>query len=168
MKEKYSIRYANINDLDEIAELERLCFPAEEAASKEYFCERLKIYPKHFWVLEFDGRIVSVINGMVTDEPDLKDEMYHNADMHDENGKWQMIFGVETHPDYLRKGYAKILMKSVIADTISDNREGLVLTCKEKLIPYYQKFGFVNEGVSNSVHGNTVWYQMRKILKGRV
>jgi len=26
---------------------------------------------------------------------------------------------------------------------------------------YYAKFGFVNEGVSNSVHGGVVWYQMR-------
>lgn len=164
MTENYSIRYADINDLKKIAELERLCFPAEEAATESSFLKRLNIYPNHFWILESDGRIISVINGMVTDEADLKDEMYHNADMHDENGKWQMIFGVETHPDHQKKGYAEILMKRVIEDAISDNRSGLVLTCKEKLIPYYQKFGFVNEGVSNSVHGNTVWYQMRKIL----
>lgn len=164
MTEKYSIRYADKNDLEKIAELERLCFPAEEAAAKESFLERLRVYPNHFWVLESDGRIISVINGMVTDEADLKDEMYHNADLHNENGKWQMIFGVETHPDYQRKGYAEILMKRVIEDAVSDNRAGLVLTCKEKLIHYYQKFGFVNEGISGSVHGNTVWYQMRKIL----
>ena len=31
----------------------------------------------------------------------------------------------------------------------------------DKLIHYYAKFGFVNEGVSQSVHGNVVWYQMR-------
>ena len=34
-------------------------------------------------------------------------------------------------------------------------------SCKDALIPYYAKFGFVNEGVSESVHGNVVWYQMR-------
>ena len=39
--------------------------------------------------------------------------------------------------------------------------KGLVLTCKDKLIHYYAKFGFVNEGVSASVHGNVTWYQMR-------
>lgn len=164
MTEEYSIRCANIDDLEQIAELERLCFPEEETASKESFLERLSVYPNHFWVMESNGRIVSVINGMVTDEPDLKDEMYQDANMHDESGKWQMIFGVETHPDYQKKGYAEILMKRVIEDAISDNRAGLVLTCKEKLIPYYQKFGFVNEGISNSVHGNTVWFQMRKKL----
>ena len=38
----------------------------------------------------------------------------------------------------------------------------LVLTCKEKLVPYYAKFGFSDEGVSDkSTHGNVVWHQMR-------
>ena len=36
-----------------------------------------------------------------------------------------------------------------------------VLTCKEALVHYYAKFGFVNEGVSGSTHGGVVWYQMR-------
>ena len=41
-------------------------------------------------------------------------------------------------------------------------RKGLVLTCKERLIHYYAKFGFVDEGVSEkSTHGNVVWHQMR-------
>jgi len=40
-------------------------------------------------------------------------------------------------------------------------KKGLVLTCKEKLIAYYAKFGFENEGISESVHGNVIWYQMR-------
>ena len=34
----------------------------------------------------------------------------------------------------------------------------------DKLIPYYSKFGFVNEGISESVHGNVTWYQMRLTL----
>ena len=32
---------------------------------------------------------------------------------------------------------------------------------KGRLVPYYSKFGFKNEGVSSSVHGGVVWYQMR-------
>ena len=40
-------------------------------------------------------------------------------------------------------------------------RRGLVLTCKDRLVHYYAKFGFVSEGVSSSTHGGVVWYQMR-------
>ena len=39
--------------------------------------------------------------------------------------------------------------------------EHLVLTCKDHLVHYYAKFGFVSEGVSGSTHGGVVWYQMR-------
>lgn len=38
----------------------------------------------------------------------------------------------------------------------------IVLTCKERLIPYYEKFGFKDEGVTDkSIHGNVEWHQMR-------
>lgn len=42
-----------------------------------------------------------------------------------------------------------------------EGRKGLVLTCKKRLIHYYARFGFVDEGVSGSTHGNVVWHQMR-------
>jgi hypothetical protein len=37
----------------------------------------------------------------------------------------------------------------------------VVLACKEDKVPYYEKFGFVNEGLSGSRHGGATWYQMR-------
>ena len=43
----------------------------------------------------------------------------------------------------------------------AQGRRGLVLTCKDRLVHYYAKFGFVSEGVSSSTHGGVVWYQMR-------
>lgn len=161
---EYIIRRAVADDADKIAELERLCFPEEEAASKADFADRLNVYAGHFLLLESDGVLVAMINGMVTDEPDLTDEMYHSAGMHNEDGKWQMIFGLESHPDFRGRGYAGLLIKKFIEESMNQNRSGLVLTCKESLISYYEKFGFVNEGISDSTHGNVVWYQMRKNL----
>lgn len=166
MGEGYVIRQAKLHDLDEVANLEKLCFPEEEAASKAAFFERLSVYANHFWLLEKDGHIISMVNGMVTDDNDLHDEMYHNAKLHNEQGKWQMIFGVETHPKYQHKGYAAILMNKMIEDAKLHSRSGVVLTCKEHLIHYYEKFGFENEGISGSKHGAVVWYQMRLKLSG--
>ncbi|XCP86770.1 GNAT family N-acetyltransferase [Roseburia hominis] len=122
---------------------------------------RLEAYPDHFRLLLDGEKLVGFVNGMVTDLPDLTDEMYENAAMHDENGKWQMIFGVDTIPEYRNQGCAGRLLARAIEDARGQNREGLVLTCKEKLLHYYAKFGFVNEGISESVHGNVTWYQMR-------
>lgn len=155
------IRYANIADLDAIAQIEKECFPPLEAATKDEFKERLIHYANHFWVLEDEGKMLAFVNGFVTNQKDLTDEMYEKADMHDESGCWQMIFGVNTLPDYRNKGYAGYLLERAIADAKAQHRKGLVLTCKDRLIHYYAKFGFVDEGISESVHGNVVWHQMR-------
>ena len=156
------IRTAKMEDLDAVASVEALCFPPAEAATKEAFAQRLQYYADHFWLMFEGNRLVSFVDGFVTDQEDLEDEMYERASMHDENGAWQMIFGVNTIPDCRRKGYAGLLIQRAIDDARKQGRKGLVLTCKPKLVSYYGRFGFVDEGVSEkSVHGNAVWHQMR-------
>ena len=125
------IRTATIEDLDAVTAVEAECFPAAEAATKEEFRDRLSHYGSHFWLMFEEDRLIAFVDGMVTDESDLTDEMYEKAQMHDENGAWQMIFGVNTIPSF-------------------------------RLVPYYSKFGFRNEGVSEkSIHGGVTWNQMR-------
>ena len=159
------IRYATRKDIPAIANVEAECFPPAEAATEEEFIERVGHYGNHFWLMFEEGKLIAFVDGFVTDEPDLTDEMYENAGMHNENGAWQMIFGVNTLPVYRRKGYAGQLIEQAIKDAKQQGRKGLVLTCKDKLIPYYAKFGFKDEGVSDkSTHGNAVWHQMRLSL----
>ena len=155
------IRTATMTDLSAVTQLEAVCFPAAEAASEESFARRLEHYPNHFWLLKDGDTLVSFVNGLATNEPDLRDEMYDNAVLHREDGAWQMIFGVDTHPDYRRQGCAGKLLEHVIGEARAQGRKGLVLTCKKALVPYYSKFGFVSEGISQSTHGDVTWYQMR-------
>ena len=163
-----NIRYATMADLDDIASVESECFPVLEAATKEEFEQRIKYYGNHFWLMFDDDKLIAFVDGFVTDEADLTDDMYENASMHNENGAWQMIFGVNTLPEYRRCGYAKELIKKAILDARKQNRKGLVLTCKESLVPYYSKFGFVDEGITDkSTHGNVLWHQMRLDFKLR-
>lgn len=155
------IRYATIDDLDAVASVEAECFPPAEAAARESFADRLRHYPRHFWLM-FDGeKLVAFVDGMVSDKDDLTDDMYEDASLHSERGAWQMVFGVNTIPAYRRQGCAGTLLQCVIKDAEKQGRRGVVLTCKDSLVHYYAKFGFVNEGVSESVHGGAVWYKMR-------
>lgn len=155
------IRNATIDDLQALAAVEAECFPPSEAATEEDIRVRLEVYPNHFWMLFDEEKVVGFIDGMVTDEADLRDEMYENATLHKEEGDWQMIFGLNTIPSYRRQGCAGKLIECMIEAAKEEGRKGLVLTCKDKLVHYYSKFGFKNEGVSGSVHGGVVWYQMR-------
>ena len=156
-----NIRNATMADLDEVTRVESECFPAAEAASREELEQRLNASPQHFWLVEDEGKLVAFVDGMTTDCDKLTDEMFADASLHDEYGAWQMIFGVNTVPEYRRRGCAAALLKCAIATAAAQNRRGLVLTCKDELVHYYAKFGFVDEGISDSTHGGAVWHDMR-------
>ena len=155
------IRTATLKDLDAVSAVEAACFPAAEAATPAEFAERLRHYGSLFWLMFDSEKLIGFVDGMVTDKADLSDDLYAQASLHNENGAWQMIFGVNTLPEYRRQGVAAALLERAIADAKAQGRKGLVLTCKDKLVHYYAKFGFVSEGVSESTHGGVVWYQMR-------
>ena len=156
------IRTAGTEDITALTAVEAECFPPAEAATAQEFVERVRYYGNHFWLLYEGDKLISFVDGFVTDEADLTDEMYADAALHDENGAWQMIFGVNTLPRCRCRGYAGLLLQRAIADARAQGRKGLVLTCKERLLPYYAQFGFRDEGVSDkSTHGNVVWHQMR-------
>lgn len=161
-----NIRHADLNDLDDLADIESASYPAAEGASRESIKARIEHFPECFWILENDnGEILSFINGMLTDRADLTDDMYDDPSMHDKDGKRLMIFSVVTHPNHLHCGYASKVMRRLIEDMTAEGKEGIVLTCKEKLLGFYSRFGFENEGVSASTHGDAVWYQMRLRLQ---
>ena len=160
--DRFIVRHATAYDGEEIARLEGICFPEAEAASPKDIIERVRTYPEHFTLVVSDGEIISVVNGPVTVGKDLEDHMYHDVSCHDALGSWQMIFGVTTLPEYRRQGHAGELIRRAIADAKEQGRKGLVLTCKDALVHYYAKFGFVNEGrTDKSVHGGAAWNQMR-------
>ena len=159
--ENLRIRTATAADARAAAAVEAACFPPAEAATPAELTERIRVYGSHFWLLERGGRLVAFVDGMTTDRPDLTDEMYAGDQLYDPQGPWLMIFGVASRPDCRGKGYPSQLMERAIQQAKAQGRAGLVLTCKERLLPYYARFGFVNEGVSSSAHGGAVWYQMR-------
>ena len=156
------IRTAQMDDVDAVAAVEKECFPPAEAATREEFAERILHYGNHFWLM-FDGdKLAAFVDGFVTDAPDLTDEMYERADMHNEAGAWQMIFGLNTVPEYRRRGLAGELIRCAIDNAGEAGRKGLVLTCKDELVHYYAGFGFKDEGITDkSTHGNVAWHQMR-------
>lgn len=154
------VRRAKADELDAITKVEAECFPAAEAAGKEAFRRRLETFPDSFFVAEADGRIIGFINGCVTDERTIRDEMFADSGLHRPDGAYQSVFGLDVTEPFRQKGIAARLMNRLIEDAREKGRKGLILTCKEPLIHYYEKFGYKNLGVSASVHGGAVWYDM--------
>ena len=155
-----TIRTAVPADLDAVAQVEAACFPAAEAADRKSLKERLDVFPQSFLVAEDGNRIIGFINGAVTNGRTIGDEMFEDTSLHEPEGAYQSIFGLDVIEEYRHQGVASRLMEAMIERARSQGRRGLILTCKDRLIGYYETFGYVNMGISQSVHGGAVWYDM--------
>ena len=116
------IKYATTEDITAIAAVEAECFPPAEAATEKEFIDRVKYYGNHFWLMYEAEKLIAFVDGCVTDELDLTDEMYEMATLHNENGAWQMIFGVDTIPEYRCRGCAAALLNHVIGEAKARGR----------------------------------------------
>ena len=156
------IRFADKKDIDIIIEIEAICFPKEEAATEKSFRERFKVFPENFLVAEIkkEQRLVGFINGSTTDVPDLPDILYEKAHLHKKDGDYQTVFGLDTLPEFRRQGVGAHLMNALINLSKRRGKKGIVLTCKDHLVHYYEKFGYKNQGVSKSCHGGAKWNDM--------
>lgn len=157
---EWNFRTALLSDLDRVTEIEYICFPAEQAATRAAFEQRIKTFPSHFILLEHEGTPIGFVNGAVLDARYIEDEMYERTDSHNERGAYQSVFGLDVLPEYRGRGLAHKLMAQLIDQAKKEGRRGVTLTCLDEKIGFYETMGFKNEGVSASSHGGVVWNNM--------
>lgn len=152
-------------DLDACHRLEAVCFPEEEAASRENIAVRIGQYPEGFQVAEQDGVIVGHVNGGATGKDDITDEAFKALIGHDPDGGNAVVFSLAVDPAHRRNGLGARLMRSYVDSMRTQGRENVLLLCKEALLPFYGRLGFVDRGLSASTHGGAAWYEMVLALK---
>ena len=158
------IRNAKKEEAALLAQIEAECFPAAEAAGKQDIEARMDVFEDCFFVAETNGKIVGFINGAVAKEASLPDQMYHDASLHDPNGAYQTVFGLDVLPAYRRNGIAGRLLERMIHHARECQRKGVVLTCKDHLVHYYAGFWFKHCGVADSTHGGAKWNEMKLLF----
>ncbi len=159
------VRQALPEDCHALFLVEAASFPPEEAASEASIRDRLAVFPESFFLAEEDGQIIGLINGCASDLPRIEDRLFENAALHEPHGSNQMIFSLAVAPDARKKGIGTALLHRMIEESRQAGRKAVILTCKAEKIPFYQKAGFRNLGVSQSAHGGAVWYDMILELK---
>ncbi|MFE6139417.1 GNAT family N-acetyltransferase [Bacillus sp. NPDC057893] len=157
-----SLRNAQATDLEQLLLIENEGFSIEEAATKEAFVERIQLITDTFIVAERQGEILGYINGPIINQPYITDDLFEKIGENSKRGGYQSILGLAVSKQARYQGIAKLLIEEM-EDLVKENeRKGITLTCKQELVSFYEKFEFVNHGMSESQHGGISWYNMVK------
>ncbi|MFA1820186.1 GNAT family N-acetyltransferase [Virgibacillus oceani] len=158
------IRDVQPKDLDQILKIEQDSFIEAEAATKEVFINRMNLIPDTFLVAEIEGDIVGFINGPVIQQPYITDDLFKRITKNLDKGGVQSILGVVISKNERNRGIATMLIEKLTELAKEKRRDAITLTCREELVPFYEKHGFVNHGRSESEHAGVQWYNMFKNL----
>ncbi|WP_409271680.1 GNAT family N-acetyltransferase [Neobacillus sp. SCS-31] len=158
-----SLRNVQPTDLEQLLHIENEGFSKEEAATKDAFVERIRLIPDTFIVAEKDGAILGYINGPIINQPYITDDLFEKITENPKRGGFQSVLGLAVSKQARNQGIAKILLNKMEQLVEENQREGITLTCKQDLVPFYEKYGFVNHGLSESQHGGVSWFNMVKL-----
>ncbi len=164
LNSEITICQADLSDIDELHEIESLSFSPEKAASYEAFKYRLEKFPQWFFKAVLDSRIVGLIDGSCSVQPYITDELYESGGAFDDSAENLLIYGLAVHPQYRGMRIAHRLMEHFIGAARAAGKKHISLTCKESLIGFYESLGYSCHGLSESVLGNVVSYDMELYL----
>ena len=168
ISERYEFRNIKQDEAEEAAEIERICFPPNEACSKKHMKDRVAGIADLFLVAidKENGKMAGFLNGLATDDEILKDEFFTDASLHNPEGKNIMLLGLDVLPEYQHQGLARELVRCYKEREKVNGRDKLILTCLPDKVEMYQKFGFKDHGIGGSVWGGEAWHEMSVELRG--
>ncbi|UDI77280.1 GNAT family N-acetyltransferase [Staphylococcus taiwanensis] len=155
-------RKVNKEDYSTIVELENQGFTPDEAATPQAIEERINIIPDTFIIAEKDGQIAGYINGPVISKKYITDDLFETIKPNPDIGGYISILGLVVAKDYQRQGLAGQLLTQFENLAKQQSRHGVTLTCRQELVPLYEKYGYINEGESESQHAGLKWYNLVK------
>ncbi|SEF80083.1 GNAT family N-acetyltransferase [Lachnospira multipara] len=165
MKE-FEFRTIRLDEIDQAVEIEQICFPPNEACTREAMTRRINKAKDDFFVAidKETGLIAGFVNGLATKEITFRDEFFTQEELYDVNGDNIMILGLDVLPEYRMQGLARSIISKYGELQFERGRKYLTLTCLDSRVPMYKKFGFEDLGQANSTWGGEAWHEMRKSL----
>lgn len=160
--EKFEFRNIKQDEAEQAVVIEQICFPPNEACSEKHMRDRIAAAPELFLVAvdKETGKIAGFLNGLATDEYTFRDEFFTDAGLYNPKGKNVMLLGLDVLPEYRKQGLGRELVFQYLRREREKDRRMLLLTCLKSKVNMYEKFGFVDQGISGSTWGGEEWHEM--------
>ena len=112
MHDHFEFRTIRPKEAEEAVVIENICFPPNEACSRENMIARIAVAADLFLVAidRKTGEIAGFLNGIATDEYSFRDEFFTDETTHNCDGKNVMLLGLDVLPQYRRQGLGRKLV----------------------------------------------------------
>ena len=149
-------------------EMDRICFPPEEAKPMEIMCRFVDKIPEQFLAAidRRTGKVAGYLCGISSDEEHFRDEFFTDLSFHDPAARTAYLLGLDILPEHRGRGLAKELLRIYGIWGRVRGKHRMVLTAHEEKVGMYEKLGFADLGISNSVWGGGIWHEMECGLQG--
>ena len=165
---RYRFRQILPEEGAQAGEMDRICFPPEEAKPMEIMCRFVEKIPEQFLVAvdRGTGKVAGFLCGISSDEARFKDEFFTDLSLNDPAAQTVYLLGLDILPKYRGQGLARELMKLYGIWSQVKGKHRMVLTAHEEKVGLYEKLGFTDLGISDSTWGGGSWHEMVKPLEG--
>lgn len=163
-KHEIQIRQVHVNDLDACARIEDECYN-KQGATRKRIERRIREYPEGFMVAVSGEKVAGFINSGCIHADDIKNENLKDLKGHDSSGKNRVIFSLAVRPCFQGMGISRLLMEKFILESRKVKKSLVLLICREHLISFYKRFGFVYRAPSIATYGGFTWHEMVLNLK---
>lgn len=166
LDERFEFREIRLEEAEQAARIERICFPPNEACSAEMMYRRIHRAPELFLTAadKKTGKLAGFLNGLSTRELRFRDEFFTDETLHAPDGETVMLLGLDVLPEYRGMGLARRLVSEYARRERERGRRLLLLTCLPEKVGMYEKFGFSDKGIADSSWGGEAWHEMEMKL----
>ena len=160
--EQFEFRTILKSEAEQAVTIEHICFPPNEACSRQAMLTRIENASEQFLVAvdKTTGKLAGFINGLSTYEDKFRDEFFTDISLYDPKGENVMILGLDVLPEYRNRGLAREIVRNFSIMEKEKGRKTLILTCLDEKVKMYEKLGFSDKGLADSTWCGEEWHEM--------
>ena len=160
--EQFEFRTILKSEAEQAVTIEHICFPPNEACSRQAMLTRIENASEQFLVAvdKTTGKLAGFINGLSTYEDKFRDECFTDISLYDPKGENVMILGLDVLPEYRNRGLAREIVRNFSIMEKEKGRKTLILTCLDEKVKMYEKLGFSDKGRADSTWGGEEGHEM--------
>ncbi|WP_444685022.1 GNAT family N-acetyltransferase [Alkalicoccus luteus] len=170
-EKKIIIRTIRYEDIDEIVELGKLCFPNMDPWKRQQLISHLEIFPEGQFCVELDGEIIGscsslIINFDEYDDQHTWDEITDEGYITNHDSEGYNLYGIEVavHPDYRRMKIGRRLYEARKELAREMNLKSIIIGGR---IPNYRRYSeemsprqYVEEVMNHNVFDPVLTFQV--------